>query len=268
MRQLQEQYLFLCQNDVASVGDLIEINVQNKQRMDMIADRQHDIYVERANRKRKCKSVESLQEYQLWHMESQQELDQLKAEKKELKQQICMGESCLKENLATAKYQVGESDELLYEAKDEIPDFGDLRSVNEEQAETVEKDSFKKELNEPDEIKTSEVETVIKEIEKKELSIQEHVERIVQDIAGSGKDYEELSYREKTELFEFKLDDIADNIKLHGEVLAKLGIRYSGAEMFEDYQGIYDEMVKREERAGGMEESIVSERREKEGRGR
>ena len=268
MKQLQEQYLFLCQNDIASVVDLIEINVQNKQRIDMISDRQHDIYVERANRKRKCKSVESLQEYQLWHMESQQELDQLKAEKNELNQQIRMGESCLKENLATAKYLVGESDELLYEAKDEIPDLGDLISVNEEQAETVEMDSFTKELNEAEEVKLSDVVNAVGEAEREEMSIQERVERIVKYIVESGKDYEKFSYREKAELFEFKLDDIADNMKLHGEVLAKLGIRYSGAEMFEDYQEIYDEMVKREERAGGTEESIASERREKEGRNR
>lgn len=138
-----------------------------------------------------------------------------------------------------------------------------MKSVNEEQAETVEKDSFKKELNEPEEIKTSEVETVFKEIEKKELSIRERIERIVKDIVESGRDYEKLSYREKAELFEFKLADIADNIKLHGEVLVRLRIRYSGAEMFEDYQEIYDETVKREDRTGGTEESIVSERREK-----
>ena len=268
MKQLQEQYLFLCQNDIASVVDLIEINVQNKQRMDMIADRQHDIYVERANRKRKCKSVESLQEYQLWHMESQQELEQLKAEKKELKQQIRMGESCLKENLATAKYLVGESEELLYEAKDEIPDFGDLMSVNEKQAEIVELDSFKKELNEPEVIKISDAAIVAHKTEKKELSIQERVERIVKSIAESGKDYEELSYRERAELFEFKLDNVADNMKVHGEVLTEMGIRYSGAELFEDYQGIFDETVKREARTGSTEETIVSERKEKEGRNR
>ena len=83
-----------------------------------------------------------------------------------------------------------------------------------------------------------------------------------------GKDYEKFSYREKAELFEFKLDDVADNMKLHREVLAGLGIRYSGAELFEDYQGIYDETVKREDRIGGTEESIVSERKEKEGRNR
>lgn len=170
--------------------------------------------------------------------------------------------------MVTAKYLVSESEELLYEAKDEIPDLGELKSVNEEQAETVEMDSFNKELNEPEEIKVSEVVKVVEEAEKKELSIRERKERIVKDIVESGRDYEKLLYKEKAELFEFKLVDIADNIKLHGEVLARLGIRYSGAEMFEDYQEMYDEMVKREERAGGTEESIASERREKEGRNR
>lgn len=101
----------------------------------------------------------------------------------------------------------------------------------------MEIDLFKKELNEPEEIKLSDATNAVEEAEKKELSIQERVERIVKDIAESGKDYEKFSYREKTELFEFKLDDIADNVKLNGEVLARLEIRYSGAEMFEDYQG-------------------------------
>lgn len=38
------------------------------------------------------------------------------------------------ENLAIAKYIVSESEELLYEAKDEIPDLGCLMKMNDEQA--------------------------------------------------------------------------------------------------------------------------------------
>lgn len=64
-------------------------------------------------------------------------------------------------------------------------------------------------------------------------------------------------------LFQFELDDITENLKLHKEVLSKLGMEYSGAEMFEDYQGIYYETMKYEEREDSLEKAIESEKVEK-----
>lgn len=45
-------------------------------------------------------------------------------------------------------------------------------------------------------------------------------------------------------------------------------MKYSGAEMFEDYQGIYDETVKREEREAGFEKAIESVKEKETGRNR
>ena len=248
MQQLQEQYLFLCKNDIASVVNLIDINTQNKMRMDEIADRQHEIYAERAGRKRKCKSTGNLREYQLWHMESQQELDRLKVEKKELKQQIRMGESCLKENLRTAEYLVDESEELDYGVKDEIPEFGDPVESDVEQAVIVEADLAIEGQFRIDEVIAEDVTAASEVEEKRNLTIHERVEQICETIIEAGKGYEKLSFRDKAELFHFDLEDITDNLEVHREVLAGLGIKYGGADMFEDYQGIYDETVKHEKR--------------------
>lgn len=41
----------------------------------------------------------------------------------------------------------------------------------------------------------------------------------------SGKAYDSLSFEEKAELFQFELDDIMENLKLHKEVLSKLGMK-------------------------------------------
>lgn len=64
------------------------------------------------------------------------------------------------------------------------------------------------------------------------------------------------------------MNDITDNLKLHKEVLSRLGMEYSGAEIFEDYQGIYDETVKREEREDRLEQDIEGERKRELGRNR
>lgn len=45
-------------------------------------------------------------------------------------------------------------------------------------------------------------------------------------------------------------------------------MKYTGAEMFEDYQGIYDETVKSEEREDGFEKAIESVQEKEIGRNR
>lgn len=89
----------------------------------------------------------------------------------------------------------------------------------------------------------------VSEMEKKQmLTIREWVEGVCDKIIKSGKAYGYLSFIEKAEFFQFEFDNITDNLKLHTQILARLGMEYSGAEIFEDCQEIYDEMVKREKR--------------------
>lgn len=268
MEQLQGQYLFLCKNHVESIADLIDINVKNKQHIDLIESRQHAIYVERTDQKGKCKTPEDLREYQLWYIESQQELDQLKTKKKELKQQIRMGRSCIKENLQTAEYRIDEYEKLRYGEKDEIPSFMNMEKKDDKHLGIEGTGSYVQKEIDSQEIKTPVVANVPEMEKKQKLTISERADEICHGIMKSGKAYDSLSFEEKAELFQFELDDITENLKLHKEVLSKLGMKYTGAEMFEDYQGIYDETVKSEEREDGFEKAIESVKEKKIGRNR
>ena len=85
MQFLQEQYLFICKNDISSVTDLMRLHDEAKQTLAEVDSRQKEIYKERYVRKRKCKTVEDFKEYQIWNLGSANELDNLKAEKKRAK---------------------------------------------------------------------------------------------------------------------------------------------------------------------------------------
>ncbi len=83
--QLQKEYLFLVDKEIKSVEDLIWYRMQNEMRKEEIQKRQQELYRINSSKKRRCKTVEDIREYQIWHMDIQSELDKLKQEKKEIK---------------------------------------------------------------------------------------------------------------------------------------------------------------------------------------
>lgn len=121
MQFLQEQYLFICKNEVSSIADLIRLKIEANQTLEDVGNRQKEIYIERTIRKRKCKTVEDFKEYQIWNLESANELDGLKAEKKQAKSDIRMINACMSENLYTAFGYVDEMEEPDYGAEDVLP---------------------------------------------------------------------------------------------------------------------------------------------------
>lgn len=127
MQFLQEQYLFICKNEVSSIADLIRLKIEANQTLEDAGNRQKEIYKERTIRKRKCKTVEVFKEYQIWNLESANELDGLKAEKKQAKSDIRMINACMSENLYTAFGYVDEMEELNYGAEDVLPVMYDYR---------------------------------------------------------------------------------------------------------------------------------------------
>ena len=60
-------------------------------------------------------------EYQIWHVEAQEELDELKQEKKDIKRQIQLADGIMKEDLYTAYYAVSEKEEIVADRDVEIP---------------------------------------------------------------------------------------------------------------------------------------------------
>ena len=83
--QLQDEYLLLVNNDIKSVVELVDFISEKEDRIQQIEDRQKEIYRESSSRKRSIKNEEQYREYQIWHMEVQEELDELKQEKRNVK---------------------------------------------------------------------------------------------------------------------------------------------------------------------------------------
>lgn len=122
MNRLQEQYLFLVKNDIKSVERLIGYQVIRENEVEEISKRQKALYQENSVRKRACKTVEDIREYQLWHMDVQTELDVLKAEKKELNKSLKLVEACKTEYRTFSRFDYTEiEDEIRHSI--EVPEY-------------------------------------------------------------------------------------------------------------------------------------------------
>ena len=119
--QLQDEYLLIVNNDIKSVVDLVDFIGEQEEKIQQIEDRQKEIYRESSSRKRSIKNEEQYREYQIWHMEVQEELDELKQEKKGIKRQIQLADDIIKEDLYTAYYALSENEKIVADRDIEIP---------------------------------------------------------------------------------------------------------------------------------------------------
>ena len=119
--RLQDEYLLLVNNDIKSVVDLVDFISEQEEKIQQIEDRQHEIYRESSSRKRSIKNEEQYREYQIWHMEVQEELDELKQEKRGIKRKIQLADDIIKEDLYTAYYAVSGNEEIVADRDVEIP---------------------------------------------------------------------------------------------------------------------------------------------------
>ena len=119
--QLQDEYLLIVNNDIKSVVDLVDFINEQEEKIQQIEDRQKEIYRESSSRKRSIKNEEQYREYQIWHVEVQEELDELKQEKREIKRQIQLADDIIKEDLYTAYYAVSGKEEIVADRDVEIP---------------------------------------------------------------------------------------------------------------------------------------------------
>ena len=85
-------------------------------------------------------------------------------------------------------------------------------------------------------------------VETAELTVEEQAEQIATAIQKYYKPYDYLSVENKARLFNFRIDDNSYNLQLHAGVLRKLGIHMYGGDIFEDYQSIYGETMKKAEK--------------------
>ena len=83
------------------------------------------VYRESSSRKRNIENEEQYHEYQIWHVGVQEELDELKQEKRNIKKQIQLADGIVKEDLYTAYYAVSEKEEIVADGDVEMPGMED-----------------------------------------------------------------------------------------------------------------------------------------------
>ena len=119
--RLQDEYLLLVNNDIKSVVDLVDFINEQEEKIQQIEDRQHEIYRESSSRKRNIKTEAQYRKYQIWHVEVQEKLDELKQEKRKIKRQLQLADDIIKEDLYTAYYAVSGKEEIVADRDVEIP---------------------------------------------------------------------------------------------------------------------------------------------------
>ena len=279
--QLQDEYLLLVNNDIKSIVDFIS---EKEDRIQQIEDRQKEIYRESSSRKRNIKTDEQYREYQMWHVEVQEELDELKQEKRELKRQLQLADSIVKEDLYTAYYAVSENEEIVADRDVEIPEMEENTAVEKGAGVVVEPDINVEVMNsnniQNDIPVMSDIHNVFdvnmarmdeditdvtgksKLVEPKEKEPVDKVGWIIRRISELGG-YENVSNSVKADIFGFDIADISGSIKLFSDVMKKLVIKLDGDELYEEFQRIYDEAISRDVDKGKAEDKIWNRDRER-----
>ena len=283
--QLQDEYLLLVNNDIKSIVELVDFISEKEDRIQQIEDRQKEIYRESSSRKRSIKNEEQYREYQIWHMEVQEELDELKQEKRNVKRQIQLADDIIKEDLYTAYYAVSGKEEIVADRDVEIPGMEEKTAVEEVVAVVVEPDANIEVMN-PDNNQNEigrhreQVDSARKqETDLDGIGIPEilnlpdvNVTRVgesMTDITDKNEfvgtrenesvdktdwivrrisefgGYENVSDSVKADIFGFDIADVSGSIRLFSDVMKRLGIKKDGDEMYEEFQKIYDESVGR-----------------------
>ena len=282
--QLQDEYLLIVNNDIKSVVDLVDFINEQEEKIQQIEDRQHEIYRESSSRKRSIKKEEQYWEYQIWHVEVQEKLDELKQEKRKIKRQIQLADGIIKEDLYTAYYEVSEKEEIVADRDAEIPGMEEEAVFEEdvavepgtnvvvmnpdnnqneigrqkEQAERARKQQTDlegigiPEIHNLSDVNVARVGESITDVTDKgeyvETKENESVDKagwIVRRISELGG-YENVSDSVKADIFGFDIADVSGSIRLFSDVIKKLGIKLDGDELYEEFQRMYDESVDRD----------------------
>ena len=281
--QLQDEYLLIVNNDIKSVVDLVDFINEQEEKIQQIEDRQHEIYRESSSRKRSIKNEEQYREYQIWHVEVQEELDELKQEKRKIKRQIQLADDIIKEDLYTAYYAVSGKEEIVADRDVEIPGMEEDTAVEEIVAVVVEPDANVEVMNpnnnqneigrqkEPtDGVRKQQIDLEgigISEIHNLSDTNVARVGESIADVTGKSEfvetretesvdkagwivrriselgGYENVDDSAKVDVFGFDIADVSGSIRLFSDVMKRLDIKLDGDELYEEFQRVYDESV-------------------------
>lgn len=284
--RLQDEYLLLVNNDIKSVVDLVDFISEQEEKIQQIEDRQHEIYRESSSRKRNIKTEAQYRKYQIWHVEVQEKLDELKQEKRKIKRQLQLADDIIKEDLYTAYYAVSGKEEIVADRDVEIPGMEEdmlvertekavveldisvtgMKSDNNQNEIGVQKEqtgSVRKQQtdlegigipeihNSPD-VNVARVGESMTDVTDKnefvEIRETEPVDKAAWIVRRISElgGYENVSDSVKADIFGFDIADVSGSIRLFSDVMKRLEIKLDGDELYEEFQRIYDESVGRD----------------------
>ena len=284
--QLQDEYLLLVNNDIKSIVELVDFISEKEDRIQQIEDRQKEIYRESSSRKRSIKNEEQYREYQIWHMEVQEELDELKQEKRNVKRQIQLADDIIKEDLYTAYYVVSGNEEIVADRDVEIPGMEENTEVEKVAAAVVKPDANVEVMNlnnNQNEIGRQKEQTDsarkqqtglegigIPEVHNSSDVNVARLDESTTDVTGKSEfvetketesvdkvgwivrriselgGYGNVSDSDKADMFGLDIADVGGSIRLFSEVMKRLKIKLDGDELFEEFQKVYDESIGRD----------------------
>ena len=228
-------------------------------------------------------------------MEVQEELDELKQERRNVKRQIQLADDIIKEDLYTAYYAVSGKEEIIADRDVEIPGMEEDTEVefdrnvevmnpdnnqNEISRQKEQADSARKQqtglegIGIPEVHNSSDVNVARMDesttavtgksefVETKETEPVDKVGWIIRRILELGG-YENVSDFVKADIFGFDIADVSGSIRLFSDVMKKLGIKLDGDGLYEEFQRIYDEAV-----SGDAGKDKVEDKMWNRGRGR
>ena len=219
-------------------------------------------------------------------MEVQEELDELKLEKRDLKRQIQLADGIIKEDLYTAYYVVSGKEEIVADRDVEIPGMEEDTAVEKATATVVEPDRNVEVMNpnnnqnEISRLKGQADSARKQQTDLDGIGIPEIHNSSDMNVAGVGESitdvtdkgeyvetkenepvdkvgwivrriselggYENVSDSVKADIFGFDIADVGSSIRLFSDVMKRLGIKLDGDELYEEFHRIYDESVDRD----------------------
>ena len=219
-------------------------------------------------------------------MEVQEELDELKKEKKDIKRQIQLADGIIKEDLYTAYYAVTGKEEIVADRDVEIPGMEENTDVERTAEAVVESDANVEMMNHNNNQNEIGRQREQADSERKQqtdlegMGIPEihnssdfnvvRVDEDITDVTDKGESvetkenepvdkagwivrriselggYENVSDSVKDDIFGFDIADVGGKIRLFSDVMKRLGIKLDGDGLYEEFQRIYDESVGRD----------------------
>lgn len=214
----------------------------------------------------------------MWHVEVQEELDELKQEKRKIKKQIQLADGIIKEDLYTAYYAVSENEVIVADREIEIPGM-EVDMLAESTAEMVVEsnisvtgmksdnnqneigrqkkptDGVRKqptdldsiaipEIHNSSDVNVAEMDKSITDVTGKsefvEIRETEPVDKVGRIVRRISElgGYENISDSVKADIFGFDIADISGSIGLFSDVMKKFGIKLDGMSFMRSFRGV------------------------------